>query len=152
LRLIFGGTILTHMEPERPFLVGLICWTLIIVNMYELYETMKQLGSPGLTGYLAQFPYPPALAETILFLTMAVLVVCGICMYERIGWPRYVYIAVMIPSLIQNYLAVSHLKNPALAMHLLEGKFVLYLASIVILFLPAAQYFFNPPKYLDGRN
>ena len=136
------------MLRDRPHLVGLVCWVLILCNMYGIFTTMKQMGSPAFATSLEGYPYPPWAAEAILFLTLALPGVFAICMYERVGWARYPYIAVMILYFAHGYLTI-HGRGSAFAMHRLEGKFLLFALSIVILFLPAARRFFHPPTYID---
>jgi len=138
------------MHYERPFLVGLVCWVLIIGNMHAIYTTMKGMGDPSFAASLHIYPYSASIAEFILFSTMAVPLVCGICLYEQQGWARFVYIAVMVPYFIQSFFTVTQPSVPISALYLWGGKFLLYVVSIVILFLPAARYYYTPPQYLDG--
>jgi hypothetical protein len=137
------------MRPTRPFLVGLVCWALIAGGMFDLYKTMKQLGSPALTTRLAGFPYPASVAETILFGTLAIFIISGICIYEGQGWARYVYLVAMVPFLAQSYLATFHATYPDWALKIWMGELVLVVASVVFLFLPRARRFFHPPLYID---
>jgi hypothetical protein len=151
------------MTVERPFLIGLVCWVLIICGSVTFYVMMKKIAEPDFITFLHSFPYPAAVAGTIVFGTLVGFVVTGICMYEAQGWARYVYIAVAIPFFVQQTLTASYLKSaaalakdPALAMKaasynelLLEIKFVAFLISLVFLFLPQARRFFHPPMYVD---
>jgi len=137
------------MRPHRPFLVGLVCWLLIIGGSLGIFRTMKQLGSPTLATKLAMYPYPASVAETILFGTLALFVICGICIYEGQGWARYVYIAVLIPFFVQDYFGIDHAVNPSTAMKIWLAKLVVCAVSVVFLFLPQAKRFFKPPLYID---
>ena len=137
------------MRPPRPFLVGLVCWILIAGGMYSLYKAMKQLGSPDLTARLAEFPYPAPVAEAILFGTLAIFVVGGICIYEGQGWARYFYIPTAAVYLGQGYFGTFHALKPDLAMKIWIVELVLVVTSVVFLFLPKARRFFNPPRYID---
>ena len=136
------------MRPHRPLLVGLVCWILIIGGSLGIFRTMKQLGSPALATKLAMYPYPASVAETILFGTLALFVISGICIYEGQGWARFVYLAVLVPFFVQGYLTASQAAS-GLAMKIWMGELVLAAVSIVFLFLPQANRFFNPPLYID---
>ena len=138
------------MNPQRPHLLGLVCWVVIIACMAGIYFNMKAMGAPNFQKTLEIYPYPSWLAEVILFGTLVIPIVSAIFMYEGHGWARYVYLPVMLPYFIQNYLAIPQQKYPDFSRNILEGEFVLYLLSAVILFLPSARYFFYPPKYIDG--
>lgn len=137
------------MRPNRPFLVGLVCWILIIGGMAGGYKAMRLLGSDGLKAAMQLFPYPAAAAETILFGSFAVMIVCGICIYEGRGWARYVYALLIIPGLVQGFLNAPATKTPDLSRHICEGALLLYVVSLVLLFLPLTRRFFHPPLYVD---
>jgi hypothetical protein len=137
------------MYPPRPFLVGLVCWVVIISGASGLYLTMKQLGGKTFTSQLAIYPYPPLVAGIILFGTMVLPVICAICMYEGQGWARYVYLALTVPFFVQGHLAIPLAKDPDWAQQIWIGELVLVVLSAVILFLPKARRFFRPPVYLD---
>lgn len=137
------------MRPNRPFLVGLVCWILIIGGTAGGYKAMRLLGSDQFPEMMRIFPYPSVVAEIILFGTLAAMVVCGICMYEGQGWARYVYAALMIPGLLQGFLDAPATKTPDLSRHIWEGVLALYIVSLVLLFLPLTRRFFHPPMYVD---
>jgi hypothetical protein len=137
------------MRPERPNLLGLVCWVLILGNLADIYLKMKKMGDPTFADSLAIYPYSPLIAEIIMFGTMAVSIISAICMYEGQGWARYIYFANMVPYFVQHYLAVSSAKNPQIEMYILDGKFALFAASAVILYLPKVRRYFHPPRYLD---
>jgi hypothetical protein len=134
------------MRPPRPHLLGLVCWVLILANTRGIYTTMKQMGNPVFTSMWHIYPYPAWVAVTILFGTMAICVISAICMYEGQGWARFIYLAVMVPYFVQNALAVSIAHE---SLQILAGKLLLFVASIVILFLPNVRRFFHPPVYVD---
>jgi len=159
------------MGPDRPFLVGLVCWSLILAGMRGIYNTMKIMNTDGFRQSLSIFPYSATVAETIVFGTLAVMVVCGICMYERQGWARWIYLLTMPVYFVQRYLTIiapppvspvqpqdlgdaaqpllqappSHTKEELM----LAGLFALYAISIWILFSPLGRRFFHPPMYVD---
>ena len=143
------------MGPQRPNLVGLVCWILIIGGFYGLVAALKSTGSPAFAQSMALFPYPPAVAETLVFGLRALLVVTGICLYERQGWARYVFIVLMPLFFVHQFLALGQATSLAemqkLMLHkmALAGGVVLYLLAIFILFLPAARRYYHPPMYVD---
>jgi hypothetical protein len=137
------------MRPDRPHILGFVCWVLIIGNMADIYKTMKLMGSDLFPLSLEGFPYPPLYAEIILFGTMAVFIIVGILMYEGQGWARYIYIANMIPYVMHHYLSASHDKAGHFRMLILEAKIVFFLFSIVVVFLPQVRRYFCPPMFID---
>ena len=137
------------MRPHRPFLVGLVCWVLIISGSVGVFLTMKQLGTPAFTASFAVYPYSPTMAETILFGSLALFVICGICMYEGQSWARHVYLATLFPFLVQGRLWIPHAQAPGLAGNLWWGELVFAILSLIILFLPQARRYFHPPLYID---
>jgi hypothetical protein len=150
------------MRPDRPFLVGLVCWALIIAGSLGVFANMRAMTGSGFIDFLHSFPYPPVVAGTILFGSFVTWTVCGICIYEGQGWARFVYPAVSILYFAQQFLLLSHLKNVNRAlndphvqsainhMKYIEGaKIFLFLVSIGLLFLPLARRYFHPPTYVD---
>jgi hypothetical protein len=137
------------MRPERPNLLGFVCWVLIIGNMADIYRTMKSMGSPAFDLSLEGFPYPPLYAEIILFGTMAVFIICAILMYEGQGWARYIYFANMILYVFHHHVSASLDTTPNHRMLILEAKIVFFAISIVIVYLPSVRRYFRPPVYVD---
>jgi hypothetical protein len=161
------------MGSDRPFWVGLVCWTLIIAGMRGVYNTMKVLGTDEFRKSMSLFPYSATVAETIVFATLVVMVVGGICMYERQGWARWVYLLAMPVYFVQRFLAIiapmtlpadqgepqdpltaiqSHLAAPPSQTKeelMLAALFVLYAISLWLLFSLSARRFFHPPMYVD---
>ena len=141
------------MRPHRPFLVGLVCWILILSGAYVGYKQMLQISSAGFQAALEIYPYPAAIAETILFGSLALAVICGILIYEGQAWARYVYLPGAIPFLVQRYLWTDSLPvtTPHHNLHWLiyGAEVAFYLFSAVVFFLPAARRYFHPPLYLD---
>src|SRR5579875_631767 len=95
------------MGNERPLWLGLLCWVLIITGMYGLYSTMKVLGTKAFLDSMDIFPYPASAAIAIVFLTLVVMIVSGICMYERQGWARWFYIFMLSVYFSQRFLALT---------------------------------------------
>ena len=110
---------------------------------------MKQLGSPGLAAKLALYPYPAPLAETILFGTLALFIICGIFIYEGHGWARYLLIASLAAFLLQDFLGIDYTKDPSLAWKLWLAKLMGAAVVVIPLFLPQARRYFHPPRYID---
>lgn len=161
------------MGSDRPFLVGLICWTLILAGMRGIYNTMKLLGTDEFRQSMSIFPYSATVAETIVFGTLVVMVACGICMYERQGWARWIYLLAMPVFFVQRFLAITapltlpadqaepqdplaaiqaHLQAPPNQTKeelMLAAFFLLYAISLWILFSLSARRFFHPPMYVD---
>jgi len=161
------------MESERPFLVGLVCWALIIAGMRGVYSTMKVLGTDAFRQSLSVLPYPVTVAQTILFVALVAMVVSGICMYERQGWARWIYLVALPPFFLQRFLIITTLQTlpddqaepqdplAAIQAHLqtppnqtkeeliLAALVVLYLISLWILFTLTSRRFFHPPMYVD---
>jgi len=138
-------------------LVGLICWILIIGGFGGLALALKATGADTFAHSLEGFPYPPWVAEIFMFGLRALMVIVGILMYERQGWARYLYIVLMPPFFMHQYfvlaLTVTHTAPEAqkLALHryALDAGVVLYLVSIVILFLRPVRRYYHPPLYID---
>jgi hypothetical protein len=143
------------MGVERSHLVGLICWVLILGGLGGLALAMKAIGTPAFAGWLALYPFSPAVTATLAFGLRALLVATGICLYERQGWARYVYIALMPAFFIFQFLGLGQATNATeahkLVQHqeILEAGVVLWLASLVILFLPSTNRYYHPPMYVD---
>jgi hypothetical protein len=160
------------MGDDRPLWLGFVCWVLIISGTYGLYTTMKVLGTKAFVDSMSNFPYPAGLAEGIVFVTLVGMIVSGICMYERQGWARWIYILVMPVFFFQRFLAVtappplatdqSDAQDPLyLQTHLREapahtkeqlilaGLVVLYLLSLWVLFAFRTRRYFHPPMYVD---
>jgi hypothetical protein len=150
------------MRPDRPFLVGLVCWVLILAGSFGVFSNMRAMTGNGFITLLHSFPYPPLVAGIILFGSFAGWTISGICIYEGQGWARFVYMAVSVVYFVQQFLLVSHLKSAnqvlndphaQLAINHMEyldgAKFFLFLVSIVFLFLPKARRYFHPPTYVD---
>ena len=137
------------MRPPRPFLVGLVCWLLIISGTLDGFRMMRQLGTPGFAAKLAMYPYPEPIAGTLLFGTLALFVISGIFIYEAHGWARYLYIASLLMYLVQGFLGIDYAKDPSLAWKIWLAEAVAAALSLVPLFLPQAQRYFHPPRYID---
>jgi len=137
------------MRPDRPNLLGFVCWVLIVYDMFDIYKTMKTMGDDSFPLSLQGFPYPPLYAEIILFGTMVIFIICGILMYEGQGWARYIYFANMIPYVMHHYLSAAHDKTAHFRMLALELKIVFFLCSIFIVFMPRVRRYFHPPTYVD---
>jgi len=99
------------MGVERSHLVGLICWVLILGGLGGLALAMKAIGTPAFAGWLALYPFSPAVTATLAFGLRALLVATGICLYERQGWARYVYIALMPAFFIFQFLGLGQATN-----------------------------------------
>jgi hypothetical protein len=143
------------MGPQRPHLVGLICWILIIGGFGGLVLALKSTGGPSFAQSMASFPYPPVVAETLLFGLRLLMVATGICLYEGQGWARYVFIGIMPLFFLNQYFGLGTAQTAAdaekLMLHklVLAGEVVLYLVSIGILFLPSVRRYYHPPQYVD---
>jgi hypothetical protein len=116
---------------------------------------MKSSGTPEFTAWLALFPFSQPVTLTLIFVSRALIVATGICLYEGQGWARYVYILLMPAFFYFQYLGLGQATNAAEAHKLvqhqqaLEAGVVLWLASLVILFLPSTNRHYNPPMYID---
>ena len=83
------------------------------------------------------------------------MVIAGICMYERQGWARYLFILIMPLFFVHQYFALALLKQPSDAqkLQIYHGALVLgvglYVLSILILFLPRVRRYYKPPLYID---
>ncbi len=141
--------------------------------MRGIYTTMKEMGSDAFRQSMAIFPYPPIVAEIVVFGTCVIIIICGIFMYEGQGWARWVYLPVMLPWFLQRFIAVVAPPAPAApagpngepaslldhapvvaAPHhkdefILACLVLLYLLSIWVLFSRRARRYFNPPLYVD---
>ncbi len=160
------------MGDDRPLWLGFVCWVLIVTGTYGLYTTMKVLGTNAFVDSMSNFPYPAWAAEAAVFVTLVSMIFSGICMYERQGWARWIYILVMPVFFFQRFLAVtappplptgqSDAQDPLyLQTHLpdapvhtkeqiiLVALVVLYLLSIWVLFTFRARRYFHPPMYVD---
>jgi hypothetical protein len=143
------------MGPERSHLVGLVCWVLILGGFGGLALAMKSSGTPEFTAWLALFPFSQPVTLTLIFVSRALIVATGICLYEGQGWARYVYILLRPAFFYFQYLGLGQATNAAEAHKLvqhqqaLEAGVVLWLASLVILFLPSTNRHYNPPMYID---
>jgi hypothetical protein len=143
------------MGPQRPHLIGLICWVLIVGGFGGLVLALKSTGGPSFAQSMAMYPYPPAVAEALLFGLRLLMVGTGICLYEGQGWARYVFIGIMPVFFLNQYFGLgeahSAVEAQKLLLHkgLLAGEVVLYLIAIGILFLPAARRHYHPPQYVD---
>ena len=79
----------------------------------------------------------------------------GICLYERQGWARYVFLVLVPLFFLHQYFGLGHAATPAEAQKLmlhqmaLGGGVVLYGMAIAILFMPAARRHYHPPLYVD---
>jgi hypothetical protein len=134
---------------------------------------MKALGTDEFRQSMSIFPYSATVAETIVFGTLVVMVVGGICMYERQGWARWVYLLVMPVFFIQRFLAITapqtlpadqaapqdplaavqvHMQVPPSQTKeelILAALVVFYVISIWLLFTLSSRRFFHPPMYVD---
>jgi hypothetical protein len=150
------------MRPNRPFLVGLVCWALIIAGSLGVFSNMKGMTGSAFTDLLHSFPYPPVVAGIILFGSFVGWTVSGICIYEGQGWARYAYMGVSLVYFGQQFLLIfqkmnadeglndPHLQSAIHHLELVDGaKIAVILISLVILFLPDAQRYFYPPTYVD---
>ncbi len=158
------------MGNERPLWLGIVCWVLIITGTYGLYSMMKVLGTKAFLDSMDIFPYPAHAAIAIIFVTLVVMIVSGICMYERQGWARWFYIfmvpvyfsqrffAMTAPPPLDNDAAQNEFYTPIYVQqandHTREGMIlsllvILYLLSLWILFTNRARRYFHPPMYVD---
>ena len=153
------------MGTDRPYRIGFVSWPLIIGGMLTIYGTMKILGSPAFDQTLSVLPYSLMTAQIILLGSSAVFIVSGMCMYERQGWARYIYLITAIPFYIQRFLLVKAIHDagtiqlkPGLAVvppHLgladlaLIAQAVFYLFSLWALFSWRSRRYYHPPMYVD---
>jgi hypothetical protein len=147
------------MGPQRPNLVGLICWILILGGFAGLALALKATGSDSFAPAMEKYPYPPLVAEILQFVPRALLVITGILLYERQGWARYLFIAVVPLFLVHAHFTVAQMNTPAMSStaaqkyavykYLLDLGAVLYLASVVYLFLRPIRRYYHPPQYID---
>jgi len=141
------------MAPQRPNLVGLVCWVLIIGGFGGLVLGLKSSGGADFHKTLNFFPYPPPVAMGLMFGSRAVLVIIGILLYERHGWARYLFIAFVPVFLLHQFFALAldeegSLKQLAHQAALAAGGLG-YLLGILILFLRPARRYYRPPRYID---
>ena len=161
--------IFSIMGPQRPNLVGLICWILIVGGFASLVSMMKSSG--GLAAVPGQeLPYPLWLGLALQYGPRALMVVAGICLYERQGWARYFYIAVMLVFFVDRLVGLLQEKTrgvtpiapaqPGTAVAPVVSKLLLheaelgvmvalFILSLVILFMRPAQRYYHPPEYVD---
>ena len=158
------------MGPQRPNLVGLICWILILGGFGSVVSLLKSSG--GIAAVPGQdLPYPLWLELTLQYGPRALMVIAGICLYERQGWARYFYIVVMLVFLGDRLVGLLQEKTRAVApiLHSSHGTTVtpvvsklplheaelgvmvaLFLASLVIL-IHAPRAALLPSAEVRGR-
>ena len=158
------------MGNDRPLWLGFVCWVLIVSGTYGLYTTMKELGTKEFVDSMADFPYSANVAVGIVFVTLAVMIISGICMYERQGWARWFYVLALPVYLFQRFLAITAppplpsgneqdplyqqthlqpLQNHTKEEAILALFVMFYLFSLWILFMLRARRYFHPPIYVD---
>lgn len=120
----------------RPLSVTLICWFLIIVNLYTCYSTYMNLNNPTFLEELrGDIPISINLFFTINFLGIAIILISSFAMLRGQNWGRMLWMGWTVLNIIIISLTLS------MKIALLPG--LLFIILLYYLFHPRADLFFH---------
>ena len=121
---------------KRPTSVTIIAWILIVLSGLSLVTSTLTLNNPVAQDLMAQSPLPLSVQYAMLYVGLALSIVCGIAMLKGQNWARFLYVVWTAISLVIGF-ATSPMKAA-----MLPGL-VVFVIVIVFLFLPKANAYFS---------
>ncbi len=128
-------------RPTRPWTVSLVCWCYFAIGVLALVVLLLPPPTPAAAEWLRQFRLKQPFQYYGLFIMPALLAGSALFMLRGNNLARWFFVI-----WFGNATFWQVLKNP---MPSLPGA-LLFLIGALILFLPAANSFFRPPKLVQS--
>jgi len=123
---------------ERPKSIKIIAWILIVVGVISVFTSLSSLNNPMVKELMSKNPLPIPLQYAMMYIGLAVSVICGIGMLKGQGWARLLYVtwgaigiliglitspmkAAIIPGLIFLVIIAFFLYRPASNQYFAQG-------------------------------
>lgn len=81
------------MIKERPFTVTLVCLYLLLVGSAFLVMSFGSLQEDKVQTAMAAIAVPYHVQVAVLYVNLALMVICAIFMFQEANWARWVYLA-----------------------------------------------------------
>jgi hypothetical protein len=131
---------------RRPTSVTVIAWILLVTSALSLLGSIMALNNPMAQEMMAKSPIPIPLQYVILYVGLAIEILCAIFMLQAANWARLLYIGWSGIELL-----ILLLTSPAKPM-LIPG-ILMYAIFVFFLLRPdASAYFTTPPMSKTSKN
>ena len=131
------------MIKNRPFLVSLVCYYLLISGCYLLYTSFGNLKDPAVQDAMEKVGLPFAFQVAMIYVNSIVIIASAMFMMQEANWARWVYLGWGFINIDYNLYAQSDWHNNVFPIGF-------YLASALILLVPSAnRYFSNAIEFTD---
>ncbi len=124
------------MIKERPFTVTLVCLYLLLVGSAFLVMSFSNLQDAKVQDTMAAITVPYHVQVAILYVNLAIMVICAMFMFQETNWARWVYLAWGLVHLGYLYYA-----QPNFFANWLET--VTYPLFVLLLLLPSSNRWFS---------
>jgi len=125
---------------DRPFILTLITWYLIITSSLALAWSFDLLNSHAMQERMHAGPLPYSFMVFRFFATMAIPLVTAIFMFEGAHWARVVYFAWGCFSFSTDAILNDNPWNLIIGLPI-------FIAISVVLFLPRLTLYFRLPQH-----
>ncbi len=122
----------------RPTSVTVVAWILIVLTVISLGSSLFMTNNPNAREIMAKTPIPIVLQFVLLYLGLAINLVCGVGVLMGSNWARVLYAVWGVFSFGLNF-AVSPMKV------VLLPSLVVFGLILFFLFRPAATAYFTAP-------
>jgi hypothetical protein len=121
---------------ERPISVTIIAWFLIVAGVISVFTTLSTLNNPMVEELMSKSLLPVPLQYAMMYIALAVSVICGIGMLKGQGWARLLYVIWGIIGFL-----VGFVTSP-MKVAIIPGLIV-FVIIVLLLYRPASNQYFS---------
>ena len=130
---------------KRPTSITVISWILIVISVLNLVTSTVNINNPMVRELMAKSPLPISVQFAMLYIGLAVTLICGVAMLGGHNWGRWLYVIWSVIGMI-----VGFATSPMKAM-MIPGLLV-FLIVAFFLFQPNATLYFTQPGASDEQS
>lgn len=130
---------------KRPTSITVISWILIVISVLNLVTSTVNINNPMVRELMAKSPLPISVQFAMLYIGLAVTLICGVAMLGGHNWGRWLYVIWVVIGMI-----VGFATSPMKAM-MIPGLLV-FLIVAFFLFQPNATLYFTQPGASDEQS
>lgn len=130
---------------KRPTSITIISWILIVISVLNLGTSTVNINNPMVRELMAKTPLPIPVQFAMLYIGLAVTLLCGIAMLGGHNWGRWLYAIWSVIGMIVGF-ATSPMKA------MMVPSLLVFLIIAFFLFRPNATLYFTQSGVSHEQN
>ena len=130
---------------KRPTLITVISWILIVISVLNLVTSTVNINNPMVHKLMAKSPLPIPVQFAMLYIGLAVTLICGVAMLGGHNWGRWLYVIWSVIGMIIGF-ATSPMKT------MMVPGLLFFLIVAFFLFRPNATLYFTQSGASDEQS